>query len=918
MIIEIKYRDKQNWVSLSQKEVKWTNYSKKYKNERVVPAFISPVEVQGTWNGIEHDVQHITWESYFFEMYIKESEIQDINRLKSCSDIIISEYNRNENGTFKVKEYIVDTSKSEYFDIQIEERISQTSAAKVSITFRINKTIVNKGTPVLNTNELKLSQTNFQKLSELNFISGANLVRAISETRIFVFNSGYLYCYDKSGSQWVLTGTGANTSLTYDIDFCILDANNIALTGDQKLEYWNFNGSTWSKTGNSLFYSNTKNQVSLTAFDLVTIALIDITDQKLECYEFDGSDWAQVGNSLAVTTTSPDILNISAHSNSDLAYIDTYNNELRNYSWDGTDFTLEHSTAYTNDSIMCSVSTTEIILIDTVNYTISKFANSGTDYAIYGNATAIDELNYTSISKVNSSEVLTSNYDNSTGVNVIIQTPITYSAVETKIAVMTSTRIAIIQNSGTYLNRIIAYDLIAGVWTRVGNEFLLGITGIAAITGMSSSTLALRLGGFNRVSIYSFNGTNWSLYGSHFTLTGTKPRIAYIAPNRVVTYDISDQNLRVLAHNGTIFAQEGNELNYPIATTSDFDLVALDDETVLFFDSLYKEVAIFNWDGTDFTLTFAEDASYLGGKTTFAGVDGNTFAAIDGENNKITYYDISLGSLTELYSLTFPYQGVTSDSDLLSTNRVISFFQTPKYLQVFERGNVNENITANYNQGSISYFTDFDLIENTIESDPVNVDWSDGTQKLIQNRQREVIELLFYFTTAQKVVFLEKLKSSPLITINDISILNYTIEQNLIGYDYNSIILRGVISDEFNTFDLSPNNTYNLKIVNNSITYNFYTDFVPFLVSEEPIINTFDNQTGINTPTKNISKTVKRLTFFENESDAFNLKKRFELGGTVTLNTVAVQENRTVTPEKIGHDLYKIEVDCLLSTDLSY
>ncbi len=144
MILEFGYYDDVNWVSVTSKEVNWTNPSKKYKPERVQPAYVEPTIVRDINNGQEHDVQHIIHEGKSAEIYIKESEIHDIQRLKSCTNIIIKQHNK-EDGVYTLDVmYTADTTISDYFIISEPERIDTTSSWKIVITFRTNRTVINK------------------------------------------------------------------------------------------------------------------------------------------------------------------------------------------------------------------------------------------------------------------------------------------------------------------------------------------------------------------------------------------------------------------------------------------------------------------------------------------------------------------------------------------------------------------------------------------------------------------------------------------------------------------------------------------------------------------------------------------------------------------------------------------------------
>lgn len=220
---------------------------------------------------------------------------------------------------------------------------------------------------------------------------------------------------------------------------------------------------------------------------------------------------------------------------------------------------------------------------------------------------------------------------------------------------------------------------------------------------------------------------------------------------------------------------------------------------------------------------------------------------------------------------------------------------------------------------SVLYYSDFDLLKWSKETDDINVDWGDGTERRFQTINKTGFQFLLYLNNSDWELFEENIKASTTTTINATQVTEIEYEVSEIGENYNKIIVKGVTNTTVNNFNVSPLNTYNLKVVDNvPDTYDFYTDVSPVLKSEAPIKSSFTNGGAINSNARSITKEVKQLTFYLDETSAFELKKRFELGGTITLDSVPVKESREVVPELIGVKIYKVVVDCLIDTSKTY
>lgn len=139
--VNIKYQDSQNWTNINSQVINWDDLRQLYKDSRVEPAYLAPEIVTDIWNGKKHDVQHIRWGVWQLEIIVRESELQEVQRLQSCDTILIEDIGNGLNHT-------VDMQVSEWLNFSEPERVANTSNWKIILIYRTNKTPVNKFVPL--------------------------------------------------------------------------------------------------------------------------------------------------------------------------------------------------------------------------------------------------------------------------------------------------------------------------------------------------------------------------------------------------------------------------------------------------------------------------------------------------------------------------------------------------------------------------------------------------------------------------------------------------------------------------------------------------------------------------------------------------------------------------------------------------
>lgn len=214
--------------------------------------------------------------------------------------------------------------------------------------------------------------------------------------------------------------------------------------------------------------------------------------------------------------------------------------------------------------------------------------------------------------------------------------------------------------------------------------------------------------------------------------------------------------------------------------------------------------------------------------------------------------------------------------------------------------------------GGTPYYSIKDTIVFNKDAENVVEQWSDGSERILQTNSKEGQQILLYFIPSDFNDFVTDLKNNNTITINGDSVKEYSYEHSEVGEGLIKVVV-SCVTDNFVTPFLSFS-THHLLIDDGVGTYNYYTDYSVEFVNQSPILSQYSNDSGVNTTAKSITKTAKLFRTYQTGANAFELKKRFELGGTITLDTVPVIELTEVVPEKIGVDLYRVDVNCLLET----
>jgi hypothetical protein len=164
--------------------------------------------------------------------------------------------------------------------------------------------------------------------------------------------------------------------VTYDAVFTYVDKSFVEEVGVDHYQSGGFREKnivaaiTWTsavQVGTDTYIANTGTP-ALAALNGTDVAFIDSTNDDLRVYRFDGTDWTQVGNDLNISGASFPAL--AALNGTDVAFIDSVNEDLRVYRFDGTDWTQvgnDLNIAGAGAKALAAPNGTDVAFIDSIN-----------------------------------------------------------------------------------------------------------------------------------------------------------------------------------------------------------------------------------------------------------------------------------------------------------------------------------------------------------------------------------------------------------------------------------------------------------------------------------------------------------------------------------------------------------------------
>ena len=197
----------------------------------------------------------------------------------------------------------------------------------------------------------------------------------------------------------------------------LVAAIDLSSPSTESLVAYSFNGTNWSKQGNGIFVSSESSGrgFSMTAMSSSRVAVFiwnGAASSLLNVYDFDGTNWSKTGNTLTVSAQSGAIAYLDSSIIAVLANSGaTSTGILRNYSFDGTNWTTSGSSINVSslgDPAIAALSPTRIATIDSTNDLLRAYdySSSSSRWAQVGSSLSVSGAGSPSLAGLSSSMVV--------------------------------------------------------------------------------------------------------------------------------------------------------------------------------------------------------------------------------------------------------------------------------------------------------------------------------------------------------------------------------------------------------------------------------------------------------------------------------------------------------------------------------
>ncbi len=353
--------------------------------------------------------------------------------------------------------------------------------------------------------------TNPQTIGGSQAFTITNLTNFIGSSSGLTFSGaqpsvGTLTQYDDA----ILTFSGTVPAIT-NLD---ADANNNTVKYTGGAQTIKSSGLSWSQIGNDTLVSS-PGIPAMAALSESRIAFIESGNDQLAAYDFDGANWSQVGNGLSISINNATFA-MAALSESRVVLIDPNSGELRAYDFDGTDWTQvgDGLSLSNSNAALAALSYRQVAFIDKSSNELRTYDFDGSNWTQEGNGLSVD-----------------------------INAP--------TLAALSSSRVAFIDDNNDELR---AYDFDGTDWTQIGDGFNVNGISIPALAALSSSRVAFIDSGNDQLRTYDFDGAHWLEFNSGLDISSVEDlALAALSGSRVAFFNLGSTYLQTYRFDGTLY-----------------------------------------------------------------------------------------------------------------------------------------------------------------------------------------------------------------------------------------------------------------------------------------------------------------------------------------------------------------------------
>lgn len=450
-------------------------------------------------------------------------------------------------------------------------------------------------------------------------------------------------------------------------------------------------------------------------------------------------------------------------------------------------------------------------------------------------------------------------------------------------------------NSVAYLDGdyLYKFNIINNEFVQEGARLNIpSISGIYDITSLDDSSVCVIYNAQGYLQKYTFSNNAWSITGNVLNIFGTvaAPVICNLYTSRIILYDSSLSELRAYDFDGTDWASVGTPFGILV---TDYDLCRMTSTRFAFTSANGNFLRSYDFDGSNFT----QDQHLL--INSMSGVSITRLS-----NSKVAILDGGTEDLRS-YELTASWAELTGSIIIRSTTPVCESLTEDK---VFVH---NSSVDGFYVYGVFDYYSDYDVIDYSEQTEPIKIDWPDGNSKTVRTIDKKGESILLYMQTSDYDDFITHLKTTSSYYINDTLATEHNYESSEIGDGIWKVVFNGIETVTQTDFDLSPNNTYNINMNSGAIVY--YSDYPVYERIRDVQKIDIDWDDGSIKTMQTIKKQTYEFVYFTDDPETIITDVNSYNDVEYSSNTLTEIET---SQEKIALNLFKVTINGVYNLDV--